>query len=141
MTHSFKVGENPPNKTSAIIPSKGECAQSPSHLPDFSNIPLYFILNFEYKDIVGTEINKDGDLIIQTEFGELIHKKPFGYQRINGKRTEVKASFKKTKGHNYSFDIRPYDRNLELIIDPAMLAYSTYLRQSQRLRRRDRRGR
>jgi hypothetical protein len=235
---SSRVGQNPPNKASAIIPSKGEGAHSPSLLPDFSNIPLYFIPNqgqmdkrvlyyakasrytlwvtkegfvfdssrlvfpgansnveiiplektdytvnhflgddpsqwkkdipaskslqfkeiykgidlkvygvekqveydwiirpegipnnvrFEYKDIVGTEINKDGDLIIQTEFGELIHKKPFGYQQINGKRTAVRVSFKKTKEHIYSFDIGPYDRNLELIIDPAVLAYSTYL--------------
>jgi hypothetical protein len=84
-------------------------------------------IRFEYKDIVGTEINKDGDLVIQTEFGKLVHKKPFGYQQINGKRTEVKVSFKETEEHAYSFDIGPYDRNLELIIDPAVLAYSTYL--------------
>jgi hypothetical protein len=39
-------------------------------------------IRFEYKNVKGTRIDNEGNLLIETDFGELIHKKPVAYQDI-----------------------------------------------------------
>jgi len=39
-------------------------------------------IRFEYKNVKGTRIDKDGNLLIDTDFGELMHKSPVSYQEI-----------------------------------------------------------
>ena len=144
-------------------------------------------IKFEYKNAKGTRIDKEGNLVIDTEFGELIHKKPLGYQRprsqnalthpaptghlrsspggggyrhrrgepcvrslISSPETDrrdlihqihgnaatqdiasqqdfVEVTFKKLGKNTYGFSVGAYDKNRELIIDPVVLTYSTYL--------------
>ncbi|MCP5104850.1 MAG: hypothetical protein GY950_15800 [bacterium] len=97
---------------------------------------------FQYKNVKGTRIDKEGNLLIETDFGELMHKKPVSYQRIgrggpawpptpgtpgtSGTQT-VNVTFKKIAENTYGFEVGAYDRSRELIIDPVVLAYSTYL--------------
>ncbi|MFC2146589.1 SBBP repeat-containing protein, partial [Acidobacteriota bacterium] len=83
----------------------------------------------------------EGNLVIETDFGELIHKKPVSYQRhkVQGRdvgagsqtcpqqQKDVKVTFKKIRSNTYGFEVEKYDKNYELIIDPVVLAYSTYL--------------
>ncbi|MCK5056457.1 MAG: hypothetical protein KAT34_07375, partial [Candidatus Aminicenantes bacterium] len=38
-------------------------------------------IKFIYKNVRGTRIDKEGNLIISTKFGKLIHKKPVSYQK------------------------------------------------------------
>jgi endonuclease/exonuclease/phosphatase family metal-dependent hydrolase len=84
-------------------------------------------IGFEYKDVEKTRIDKEGNLVVETEFGELEHAKPICYQMIEGKRVKVEAEFKKTDNNTYGFEVEEYNKNYELIIDPLVLVYSTYL--------------
>jgi hypothetical protein len=84
-------------------------------------------IRFQYKGVKGTRLDKEGNLLIETDFGELIHKRPISYQVIDEKKVEVQALFKKIGENIYGFAVGDYDRRYELIIDPVVLAYSTYL--------------
>jgi hypothetical protein len=98
-------------------------------------------IRFEYKNVKGTRIDQEGNLLIETDFGELIHKKPVSYQKRTAysadvgaglrtcpkKRQDIDVTFKKIAANTYGFEVGAYDRSRELIIDPVVLAYSTYL--------------
>ncbi len=86
-------------------------------------------ISFEYKHIEETRIDREGNLVIKAKFGEIMHARPVCYQVIDGERVEVQAEFMKRKGrdNNYGFKVKAYNRNYELIIDPLVLVYSTYL--------------
>ncbi|MCP4216902.1 MAG: hypothetical protein GY765_19785 [bacterium] len=103
-------------------------------------------IKFQYENVNGSRIDKEGNLLIETKFGELMHKKPFSYQHSPeagsctssttgslshsqkaGKRIPVDVRFKKLSENTYGFEVGEYDVNRELIIDPVVLAYSTYL--------------
>ncbi len=97
-------------------------------------------IQFEYRNAKKTHINDSGDLVVTTTFGELIHKKPLSYQvmkvegrkaeRQEGKKTQkekIDVRFKKIAKNTYGFAVGDYDKNRELIIDPLVLPYSTYL--------------
>lgn len=63
---------------------------------------------------------KDKELLISTSVG--LHKElePFTYQFVNGARRKVNARFI-LKGDEVRFDIKNYDRNQTLIIDPTRI--------------------
>jgi len=90
---------------------------------------------FEYRNVKSTRIDEQGNLIIDTVFGEMIHRKPFCYQyrkanRQGGREAErkiINAKFKKFGKNTYGFEVNEYDKNYELIIDPLIVPYSTYL--------------
>jgi hypothetical protein len=82
---------------------------------------------FEYQHAKKVNIDTGGDLVIRTKFGELRHKKPVSYQNIDGKRVEVAVTFRKVRENIYGFSAASYDRAYELVIDPLVLTYSTYL--------------
>jgi len=84
-------------------------------------------IGFEYKDVEKTRIDKEGNLVVETEFGELENAKPVCYQVIEGERVEIQAEFMKIGDNNYGFKVKGYNRNYELIIDPVVSIYSTYL--------------
>ncbi len=67
----------------------------------------------------------DGQLIVETEFGQLIEQRPFAYQLVDGDTVEVPAKFL-VKNGQVSFDFPDgYDAENSLIIDP-LLIFSTY---------------
>jgi alpha-tubulin suppressor-like RCC1 family protein len=85
-----------------------------------------------YQGIEGLTTNKQGDLLIQTPFGELMETKPYIYQEVDGKR-EITGSFvimmpskQSPHGYSYGFQVASYDTSLPLVIDPT-LDYSTYI--------------
>ncbi len=94
-------------------------------------------IRFEYKNVKGTRLDDEGNLLIETDFGELIHKKPVSYQEREGvgagpltcpiDRRDINVTFKKIGKNTYGFEVGAYDRSHELVIDPVVLAYSTYL--------------
>jgi hypothetical protein len=102
-------------------------------------------IRFEYKNVKGTRLDKEGNLLIETDFGELMHKKPVSYQKRKAQSTGVGAglracplnqnknrkiidvTFKKIGKNTYGVEVGEYDKSCELIIDPVVLAYSTYL--------------
>ena len=71
-------------------------------------------------------VDNKGNLLIKTPLGELKHLKPIIYQKIGGRRHIVDGSFVVSK-NIFSFDIKDYNKDYALIIDPLTLSYSTYL--------------
>jgi len=84
-------------------------------------------ISFEYKDVKKTRIDKEDNLVIETRFGELKHAEPVSYQVIERRRIEVEAEFREIGERTYKFSVEEYNRDYDLIIDPLVLVYSTYL--------------
>jgi hypothetical protein len=98
-------------------------------------------IRFRYKNVKGTRLDKEGNLLIETDFGQFMHKKPVSYQRhkVQGgdvgagsqtcpqERKDVSVTFKRIGKNTYGFQVGEYDKSRELIIDPVILVYSTYL--------------
>ncbi|MCP4151180.1 MAG: hypothetical protein GY757_25780 [bacterium] len=84
-------------------------------------------IKFEYDNVKGTRIDSEGNLLVMTGFGELMHKRPISYQESGSKRVPVPVKFKKIGTDSFGFVVGDYNKNKELIIDPVILAYSTYL--------------
>lgn len=68
---------------------------------------------------------RSGDLLVETDAGEVIWKRPSLYQDRAGHRTTVAGGFRVDR-RTVSFDIGPYDESQTLVIDP-ILSYATYL--------------
>jgi len=84
-------------------------------------------IRFEYLNVQGMRLGGDGNLIVRTKFGEIIHRKPLSYQNIGGHTIEVDAKFQNLEKNTYGFEVDSYDEDYPLIIDPQVLFYSTYL--------------
>jgi len=89
-------------------------------------------IRWEYKHIKSASIDSEGNLLIETSFGNLVHKKPVAYQVIDGKRNEVAVSFKKIGNTTFGFDTGVYDKRVELVIDPVVAVdFSSYFGGSE----------
>ena len=69
-------------------------------------------------------IDAYGQLEITTPIGNIIEKKPFVYQWINGNKNEIRSAFE-VINNNVQFKLGNYDTSLPLIIDP-ILVFATY---------------
>ena len=83
-------------------------------------------IRLECEGIDALKVDNKGNLLIKTPFGELKHLKPIIYQKIGKSRYNVNGSFVVSK-NTFSFDIKNYNKDYALIIDPLTLSYSTYL--------------
>jgi hypothetical protein len=72
------------------------------------------------------QIDRNGELALQTRAGEVRWQRPLIYQNVAGKRQAVDGGFIRKGQKAIGFHVRHYDRSRELIIDP-VLVYSTYL--------------
>jgi len=86
-----------------------------------------------YTGIEGLATNGEGELLIETAFGELKETRPYIYQEIEGKKAvdggfeiRVAAGSSQACKFSYGFRVASHDPSLPLIIDPT-LSYSTYL--------------
>lgn len=70
-------------------------------------------------------LDRDGDLLVETEGGEVRWKHPEVYQEVEGRRIPVDGRFV-LRENRVRFKVAAYDRRRTLVIDPA-LVYSTYL--------------
>ncbi|WP_165280023.1 SBBP repeat-containing protein [Paenibacillus protaetiae] len=88
-------------------------------------------IRFVYQGADRLSLNGEGDLHIHTLHGVLAEKKPVSYQWINGRKVPVDTRFLlhgEQEGCEYGFEIGDgYQQEHELIIDPTLLVYSTYL--------------
>ncbi|MCS1351717.1 SBBP repeat-containing protein [Mechercharimyces sp. CAU 1602] len=84
-------------------------------------------VRLRYLGATGLSIDKDGNLCVDTPYGELIEQKPSGSQCIGGESIEVPIQFKLLGEGWFGFacDTWPYP-DLPLVIDPLLL-YSTYV--------------
>ncbi len=84
-------------------------------------------IRFEYRDAGKVLADSQGDLAVRTRFANPIHRKPEGYQIVDGRRRAVETEFRRIAGNSYGFRVGPYDRSHPLFIDPIVLVSSTYL--------------
>jgi gliding motility-associated-like protein len=81
-------------------------------------------IRMNYAGHTKMQLDKRGNLVIDTELGQIIEQKPYAYQIIHGNMVEVPCSFVLTR-NNLSFSIGKYDPSFQLIIDP-VLVFATY---------------
>jgi hypothetical protein len=84
-------------------------------------------IGFRYEHARSVNLDAEGNLVIKTQSGGFIHKRPAAHQSINGKKAAVAVDFKAIDAHTYGFQVGPYDKGRELVIDPVVLGYSSYL--------------
>lgn len=76
------------------------------------------------------QLDRDGNLLIETEAGMMVQNKPFTYQDTENERKTVASNFV-ISGKSVSFNLGEYDRSKPLTIDPIVnlsnLAYSTFV--------------
>jgi hypothetical protein len=83
-------------------------------------------IKLDFEGAKRLEIDKEGNLVLQTEAGEIRQRAPFIYQIIDGERQQISGRYIIEQESRVSFDVGEYDRNNRLVIDP-VLAYSTYM--------------
>ena len=72
-------------------------------------------------------VNAAGELVVETEWGEVIERRPVVYQMVNDTRVAVAGEYTLTGPKSFGFALGfDYDPDLPLVIDP-VLTYSTYL--------------
>jgi uncharacterized repeat protein (TIGR01451 family) len=87
-------------------------------------------LRYRGADSIG--INSAGQLEVRTLLGDLKDEKPTAYQEANleGSGIEVAYDLRPSSGgdsNQYGFKLANYDDSLPLILDPALLVYSTFI--------------
>ena len=68
---------------------------------------------------------KNGQLVISTSVGEIRELAPYAYQLVNGKKLEVACNFIVSAGNLVSFNIKNYNKDALLVIDPTLI-FSTF---------------
>jgi hypothetical protein len=86
--------------------------------------PAAISLNFA--DAEKVEIDAGGNLKIKLNGGEVLQRKPFVHQEINGVGRALAGKYVMKTEHTVGFEVGSYDTSKPLVIDP-VLVYSTYL--------------
>lgn len=82
------------------------------------------VINFSYFGQKNVKIDNKGNLIIETDLGNIIEQKPYAYQVVNGKIIEVSCDFV-LDNDEVTFKLGNYNKNAILIIDPVLI-FATY---------------
>ncbi|HEX4484708.1 MAG TPA: SBBP repeat-containing protein [Terriglobales bacterium] len=75
--------------------------------------------------VQSAKVNEAGDLVMRLSNGEIRLQKPYAYQWIAKRKTQVAAEYALNNGH-VGFLLARYDHSQPLVIDP-VLVYSTFL--------------
>jgi hypothetical protein len=92
-------------------------------------------IRFAFEGVNNIRISDSGDLIIETNGGQIVHTKPYAYQNIEGKKKEVEtsfieveSSFTEAEKNTYGFVLGDYHPDYDLVIDPLLVfIYSSFL--------------
>ncbi len=84
-------------------------------------------IEIEYEGVNSLSVNTQGELLISTQFGDVIERVPYVYQEIGGDRRQIPCRYLILDKDRFGFVLDDnYDRSHRLYIDPELL-YSTYL--------------
>lgn len=83
-------------------------------------------IHIRYSGADTARINTNGDLILTTQAGEVVQRKPVLYQTAGASRLPVNGCFVLANNGEISFAIGNYDHRRELIIDPT-ISFSSFL--------------
>ena len=90
------------------------------------------LIRFKYEASGGARLSAEGDLVVSTAFGDLVHHRPVCYQDASGGRRSVPAAFKDIGEGAFGFEVGAYDPGLPLVIDPVVLVSSTFIGGAKR---------
>jgi hypothetical protein len=74
----------------------------------------------------GVSLDRHGDLVLHTPFGDVVEHAPVAYQAVNGINLTVPSKYVVADAGHVGFQLGTYDQTLPLVIDPS-LSFSTYL--------------
>ncbi len=81
----------------------------------------------QYNGARSVTINRDHELVVETEWGEVVERRPVVYQLHDGVRMPIEAEYLLAGDNSFGFSLgKDYDPARALIIDP-VLSYSTYI--------------
>jgi hypothetical protein len=83
------------------------------------------LIRFEVQGANQADLNNVGELILQTEVGDLRFQSPLVYQQENGRKRAVEGGYVLDDATHVSFRLGAYDTNKAVVIDPVLL-YATY---------------
>jgi hypothetical protein len=86
--------------------------------------PSVIAMNFTGADRVN--IDAQGNLVLHTAGGDVVHHAPVVYQDGPDRRQSVAGHYTIRRGNTVRFDVGAYDHGKPLVIDP-VLGYSTFL--------------
>jgi len=84
------------------------------------------LIDIAFGGIKTFEISRMGDVVLQTQQGNMLQSRPTAYQEIDGVKEQVPVDYVAKDAHRFGFQLGAYDQSRPLIIDP-VLVYSTYL--------------
>ncbi len=70
-------------------------------------------------------VDQEGDLVLATDRGEIVQRKPRVWQQIGEKKQEIAARYAVRNRNEVGFELDQYDAGAALVIDP-VLVYSTF---------------
>ena len=83
-------------------------------------------IRLRYEHARSMRLDGHGDLILQTEQGEVRQHRPMIYQVSKGVRHNLSGGYRIIDGQEVRLYVQSYDHSLNLVIDP-ILTYSTYI--------------
>ena len=103
--------------------SNGEELEHDFHIAPGAD-PSRIVMRFEGPDSLNIE--KDGTLLVRIGEFSFHQLAPVAYQVVNGVRRAIPVRYAILGGSRICFQVGPYDRHRELVIDP-VLRYSTFV--------------
>jgi len=83
------------------------------------------VIDLSFKGASKLALSDDGELLVSMDSGELRQSRPYVYQIVDGRQTQVMGSYVLRGTLRVGFDVEGYDRSKPLVIDP-QLVYSTF---------------
>lgn len=84
-------------------------------------------IQLECRDGQDAHLDAEGHLVVATGAAEVVHRKPSSYQRGDGKEWNVDSRFARLGPNRFGFEVEGFREGFDLIIDPLILVFSTYL--------------
>jgi len=80
----------------------------------------------QFDGVTAKQVDGQGNLLLQTDAGTLVQRRPVAYQRGPEGRESVESSYVLHSDGSIGFEVGEYDRERVLVIDP-VLSYATFL--------------
>ncbi|MDQ6758306.1 MAG: SBBP repeat-containing protein, partial [Acidobacteriota bacterium] len=77
-------------------------------------------IRLQFKGARNVRLNGDGDLVLDTRFGELVQHRPRIYQKIGEHTTDVAGRYAIGADHSVTVEVQRYDKSSDLIVDPVL---------------------
>jgi hypothetical protein len=83
-------------------------------------------IRLRFRGVEALELGADGDLVVTTTAGKVVHRRPVIYQERDGVRELVDGGYVVNGRDQIAFRVGDYDRSRALVIDP-VVSYATLL--------------